>query len=389
MLKKGLIILCIFYFSCENEEKTFTISKTDAEIRINKILLDTILISHPNTSFQGFMKFDSSKKEIIYFDELFSTVSRFTLDGKFIESLLGKGDSPKEVQGINNYLKLGNEHLIFKGYSVYHFNENWERTKKTTLNFESEKSFKELENNPKPEDIGIYEVKYFNNDFLMYDMNHIMFNIETTHPKYNGYLSTTSKNYFESAKILGVAELNSGKVTSLQGKCSTIYRNLNNIPNFANWHFDKNNDDIYLNFEADSLIYVYDKSFNPVKGFGRSGKVNNTKYRKTNSYDDAMNLNYSDRQRYGYYYTLKCFPQKSLIFRCYKLGTNQDVENINKDNPDDENPMRMQIYLNEILVGDVPVPNHFKIIGTDGKYFYADGFMNEENGVLGFYRFSL
>ncbi len=381
--------MCIFCFSCESKERTFTISKTDVKVRINNLLIDTILISHPNTSFQGFLSFDSQRKEILFFDGLFSTVSKFSLDGKHIKTLLGKGDGPQQVRGINNYLKFNNEHLIFKGYNVYHFNENWERINTTTFIFESKKGLNELENNPKPDEIGIYEIKYFNNNFLLYDANHILFNIETTHPKFNGYFGTTSKAYFESAKVLGVADLNSGKVTKIQGRYSTIYEKFNDIPNFSNWYFDKNNDDIYLNFEADSLIYVYDKSFNPVKGFGRSGKMINTNYRKTKSYDDAMNLDYPDRQKYGYYYSLKCFPKESLIFRCYKLGTNQSTENINISNPDDENPMRMQIYQNEILIGDVSVPNHFKIVGSDGKYFYADGFIDEEKGVLGLYRFAL
>ena len=388
MQKVFVFIVCSTFFGCKKTEDSFKIALTVNKPNIFQIKLDTIIVKHPNTSFQGFFDLDTTKKNFLFFDELFSTVSYFNYNGIHINTNLSKGEGPKQVKGIQHYLKNKNENFILNGWSIYTFNDNWEKLKTSTLKWETKKSNKELEQNPLPDEKGIYEVKYFNNDWSL-NTDNIIFNIESAHPKYNGYFKTTAREYFKTAKIWAVANTKSGEIKTINGRYPSVYAKKSNIPNFSNWYFDFYNDSIYVNFEADSLIYVYDKGFLPSKAFGLSGKIKNDNYRKTETYDDAMQGFQTDRRKYGYYYSLKCFPEKSLVFRCYKVGTSQDTENININNPDDENPMRMQIYQNEVLVGDVSVPNRFKIIGTDGTYFYADGFIDEEKGTLGLYRFAL
>ena len=49
----------------------------------------------------------------------------------------------------------------------------------------------------------------------------------------------------------------------------------------------------------------------------------------------------------------------------------------------------MQIYKGTVLVGDVQVPSRFNIIGYDENFIYADGYLDESNEKLAFYKFKI
>jgi hypothetical protein len=383
------LMLSYLLMSCGFSQSDITIEKTKHIISIHQLKLDTLVTQHPNASFQGFFALDTLQKNILFLDHLFATATVFDYEGRYLQTNLGKGQGPNEVKGIQHYIRGQKNHFIFNDWNTYTYNLRWQRTKISYFDWNiNGKQIKDLENNPQPDQRGVYEVKYTGNKFILKETR-ILFNIESSHPRFNGYFPNVSNQYYKTAKIWALANPQTGQIQSIHGAYPSIYSENNMIPNFSNWYFDTLDDLLLVNFEADSLIYVYDKNFELTKAFGLAGKATRLNYRKTKNYDDAVNGFASDRQKYGYYYTITCFAKSSIVFRCYKMGTSQEAEEFNVQSPDDLNPMRMQIYQNQTLIGDVAVPSRFKIIGKVGKYYYADGYYDEEKGTMGVYRFSL
>ena len=112
MQKIFVFIVCSVFFGCKKTEDRFNIALTESKPSIFQIKLDTIIVKHPNTSFQGFFDLDTTKKNFLFFDELFSTVSYFNYNGIHINTNLSKGEGPKQVKGIQHYLKNKNENFI-------------------------------------------------------------------------------------------------------------------------------------------------------------------------------------------------------------------------------------------------------------------------------------
>lgn len=391
MSNKSYLSTIIIWFTlvigCKSKNEKglirWDIKLTSQQLTKNQIAFDTIYVNHPNVSFRGFWKMDGDN--LLFFDKLFATVVIFDKTGKYVSTFLGKGQGQKECEGIDSWCKKGNINLIFNGYKTYHYNSNWERIKVATLNFNATVSRNELENNPKAEYMEIYEVKYFHNNHTMLDSNKVLFNIESTHPKFNGYFSNSSKEYFQQANIFAKLNVNTGRWEESQGNYSNYYVQHPNIINFSNWSYDIDAHNLYLNFDADSLIYVYDKQFKPLYAFGRKGLGMNQKYIETTTYDESNSVFHQERVKKGYYSDIKRLEENNLTFRCYTTGN--DNANIFKE--DYTNNRRMQIYKNTVLVADVIVPNRFNLIGYDKSFIYADGFVDDINEKLAFFKFKI
>lgn len=92
------------YLSDEANNQVFTLVRSKENLLFQEIKIDTILVNHPNASYQGFFEYD--EQGLYFFDKLFATVARFDKAGNHINSYLGKGQGPKEVPQIQNYLKI-------------------------------------------------------------------------------------------------------------------------------------------------------------------------------------------------------------------------------------------------------------------------------------------
>lgn len=382
-------LLLTWLFSCDvdiSQNQHFRREPGIVQIQLNALDIDTILLNHPNSSYDGFFAVHSDS--IYFLDKLFATATVFDLSGKFVGQHLGKGEGPNEVEGIRGYIQDTKNHIIFKGYSVYSFDNNWKKIKHAVLRWESDKSQKELINNPEPDDIGIYEVKYKPEMYKIFDSEYFILNTESTHPKFNAYFTSVSQNFYQNAYTFALVNRKSLKIEKLFGHYPDIFQN-SNIPNYANWYADITPDQVYMNFEADSLIYVYDKkSLQPSFCLGISGRGMKQNYKATDTYDEAMDRWIEDRVSSGYYTDIEVFDEQELIFRIYTLGTDEsDFQN--KSVTDEHFPKRMQIYYKKKLVGDVQVPNRFTIIGFIDGYFIADGLIDEQNQAMGLYKFKL
>lgn len=344
------------------------------------ITIDTVYVHLPNTSFEGFWGMDN--QQLLFFDKPYSSVSVFDNSGKYLSTPLKKGQGPLQL---DSWCKNGSEHLIFGGFDIYRYNSNWKKISHSRLNFKPTISKKEILENPKAEYLEIYEVKYFHNKLTMLDSTHVLYNIETTHPKFNGYFSNVSNEYFQRANIFGRINIDTGRWEENLLNYSNYYVQHPNLINFSNWSYDIDSQHLYLNFEADSLIYVYDKQFKPLYSFGSKGINMNQKYIETTTLKESNRVVFQERVRKGFYSDITRIEAVDLTFRCYTTGNSQtDVF----DN-DYSNNRRMQIYKKTELVADIKVPNRFKIIGYDDSFIYADGIIETSSEKIAFFKFKI
>ena len=130
----------------------------------------------------------------------------------------------------------------------------------------------------------------------------------------------------------------------------------------------------YVGFEADSTIYKYKQDEYPIKAFGYKGKNMNQNYQAIRSWEECSKMVSEDRTNKGYYTSLYVSPTDNYIFRTYQKGSHDSTDGL-------------QIYQNEVLIGDVPAPKGIKIIGYIAPYYYATCGIDEENERIELFKF--
>lgn len=354
-------------------------------IRYNQLKLDTLLLKPELFSGNGFMHL-SEADSLYYFDKIFGTVFVFDLKGKYYGRHLRIGEAPNEVKGIDSYTETPQGHLIMHDWTFYHFDKNWQLLKKQVIDYNTKKSQKELLENPQAADFGIYEVEYKDNQLQIIEGGKsLLINVVSEHPLFNAYANS---EFYQEARIIAKLDLKNTKVVELLGRRPKSYQSYTFLPHYIyfNYDWEEKTKQFYITFNPDSLIYVYDDKLQPNYTFGVAGKDMDTKYiaRKGVKLAYEEELYYEDRIRKGYYHHIKHFEELALTFRVYTQGSNSPEAFTEEDNP-----KRMQIYKGENLIGDCAVPKHFRLLAYRAPYFYAEGLFDEEQEVLGVYRFRL
>ncbi|SIS49035.1 hypothetical protein [Belliella pelovolcani] len=319
--------------------------------------------------------------ELFFLDKLNSQLLRFDSEGHFIDAPITKGEGPSEIQRFESFSMNGDIKYFLSGYTIYEFDRNNELSQRTVLDFYHNSSMKEIESNPRPDDPGIYEVKYVNNEIFVRE-GKFYTKIETSNPKLNFLMHD---KYYQETANYGEFDLKTGKILRILGKKPAIYLNYKYIPHFDFYYHDITGEDIYLSFEPDSLIYIADRDFNFKEAFGVSGKGMLQDYVQVNNLEDYDTYWRPNRAQKGFYRHIKYIPEDDMVFRTYTEGV---ADRTSFDYAD--NPQRMQIYKRKVLIGDVEVPTSFAIIGKIGDYYFADGSGgNPNNEEIVVYKFKL
>ena len=349
---------------------------------VNLLPLDTLYLDIPDGFGSGFTTM--ANDSLYFFDQVSGRVYSFDTNGRYGSKKLGIGNGPKEVTGIDAYLYADGLHIIMHGWTVFIFDKNWHRINQFKINFDVKQNITTLERDPKPEYHGIYEVKYFENQLALYDENHLLFNIESTHPKFNAFIS---EKYYAEGRTLASLNLSTGKVDTIFGDRSPEYLKHQFIPNNDFQYYDFVNDTFYVNYEPDSMIYVFDKNFTKINEFGKGGYDMNTDYELTKTLNAAFDQNkfFIDRTEKGYYTYVKAFPDQKKTLRIYTLGTDsEDLEELFQVKK------RMQVYENFDFREEWDLPQtRFKVLGYVNDHYYADGLPDYDNNRVGIYRFKL
>ncbi len=346
-----------------------------SSLQIEPIQLDSI----PTSSFGE--SFLSSEGDIVFIDKRFCTVSHFELNGQLKSIYLGYGGGPNETQigRIAACTLLSDGRLLLMGYNLdvylYSFNRSNDQKERYTL----EKSF--IINRDLDKNIYTSSSTYTNQYNDMVCRNHDDYfytNVYSEDPDFN-YLEHMQK-YLSCCRHIWEVNYKTEKDGRMlaAGYPKSYYDNPYQKTIFHGSCFDiDTSGNFYVNYDVDSLIYVYNKDFNPLYTYGYNGSNMNTDYLSINDYKSCRSNYRNERDTKGYYYWLEYIDDTCTLFRSYKK---KDIENDG-----------LQIYKEGKLIADVSVPKNFRVMGYIAPYYYSYIIpnMDEEDNSLMLYRFRL
>lgn len=354
-----------------------------SQIAIQELKLDSLSLGGFNSSFTGQVQID---KDTIYFiDSRFGSVFLFNKEGKLEKTVLGQGPGPKEID--TKYIDgayIDDQIKIFLGssFDAHLYNSNWEKTKSFAINWKWKVNNIDKINDPEATERALYTFEWEKMIVKKYG-DFLYVPIYSQHRNFNAFVS---KRYFEEGPILAKINLKTGVVDELLGRRSPKYLDHDLLGQFSFFAFDINKaGDFLITHEIDPKIYVYDQSFKPLRSFGVPGLGMDTAYvdfkitgdpnQKNNMKSLQQRFN-QDQLKYGFYKEIFNSPSTPYVFRSYEKGNNL----INSG---------LQIYKDEVLVGDVLVPKNFKVIGYIAPFYYAYCGTNEAEDSIRIYRFSI
>lgn len=312
------------------------------------VLSDTIILDKVPSSYIGKLGFKDDK--FYFVDEKFCRKYNFEKDGKFIDYNFNKGKSNKEVDSeiINAYTSVQpDKHCVFSNSRYFLYDNNYDRYKSGNI-------FSGTDKTVDPANPMIYSISYTNLIFKSYG-NYIYYNMALSHPGINFIDHTT--DFYNGARTLFVYDVTTDKIVAMLGKFPEMYIN-GDHNQFSLINFDvSKNGSIYLSFEADKNIRVYDASFKPTVSFGIEGKDMDVSYSPLVTYENFAASYRDHRAKYSYYKDIMYLEPFGFVARAYA-----------KSIPDKDG---LQIYNKDYdLVADLEVPKGSKLAGADSKYLY-------------------
>lgn len=337
---------------------------------ITSIDLQAFYLDSIESSYVAFLDIDQNN--ILLIDKKFCFVFFFDKNGHFIRKELGQGQGPRELMTgmIDGYAKIDTSGYFFVGggNDCHLYNKEFEIQNRYVID-KGERKGKANYDTP-----WIYTLSY--EHLLMKNYKEYLY--YTVFSEYDDMNFIDSPiEYFAKAHYLCKMNINSGKVENMLGKYPIIYDEKKELKQFSFVDFDiDSTGKFYISFEADSLIYEYDVNFFPVNTYGYAGNNMNIADRVLNTFSDFRQYYEISRSNSGYYTSIKFVNETGLLFRSYTRG---------KDSISDG----LQIYKNGILLGDIIVPENFKILGYIAPYYYATSGINEENESVEIFKFKI
>jgi hypothetical protein len=376
-MKRNNIVICFCVlmccFSCQSGSKTENFKPIKNDIKINaynelfthEVLLDSIESSYIGDLF-------IVKDSIYFIDKRFCWVFVFDKNGIFKNRYLGQGRGPSEISTglIDGYLHLNDDsHFFIGGSNDCHFFDKDFRHKKSFIIDKGNKSGSLDYDSP-----AIYTLNYSNLIIKNYE-DYLYYTIYSEYGTMNFIESPL--DYFKKSRMISKLNIKTGRVEKVLGNFPDIYCRDLSLKQLSNLNFDIDNDgSFYLSFEADSLIYVFDKDFYPVSTFGYSGKEMIHKPLVLSSFESFQNEYEQNRAERGFYTSIDYIDETGLLLRTYQKGSEQKMDGL-------------QIYKSNTMIGDANVPKGFKILGYIEPYYYGFTKIDEDNETIKIYKFEI
>lgn len=372
-MKNEFIILSFLLMltSCGNKTSFYPDITSKQDIQIDSVEFEKIELDLDNyeCSYYGYSYIRDTN--LYYVDKYLCWLFIFSKDGKLTQRELGQGRGPKEVTctQISSIASCQDDELMVLGYTLDHcfFNKNFERI--NTYMLQDNTNTKTYENS------NTYTTFYIN--LLIKNFkNKLYYNIYSEADNFNPI--NTPEKYYQKAYALMQTNKESGQVERLLCPYPPFYQaHIGELDAMTSLNYDIDPDgNLYVGFEADSTIYKYEKDKYPIKAFGYKGKNMDQKYQHIKSLEECSKIIYEDRKNKGYYTSLHVSPYNNYIFRTYQKGSHDSTDGL-------------QIYQNEILIGDVPAPQGIKISGYIAPYYYSEIITDIDNDKMYVYRFKL
>ena len=380
MNMKKMVYFSILLFAtiaCSKDKNMFP--SPDVNIREYRSIayaIDTLLIDTTiNTSFEG--KMGVHNNQLYFIDRWFCTIHFFDSIGKISFQSLGRGRGPTEttIGEIRAHAFLSNGYLCLQGPSddVHLFDSEYK--------VDISKTYRKLR---KPYEPGV-EIGY--DQFEMYSMrdplvcrsyqNSIFTNNSAEDPAFNYF--QTPDIFVKEFRNITEQRLDKKETGRLLGRgMPNIYRNRSNTHYiFSPTFFDIDHDgSFYVAYMADSLIYKYDKDYNPLYSFGFEGRLMDKEYISITAVEDIGAKGIAQYKTKGYYTWVEYIGELDYLLRSYSKGEKELSDGL-------------QIYQNRTLIADIDVPKGFKPIGYIKPYVFSDAIVDEEKMQMYVYRLNM
>ena len=335
------------------------------QVRIEPVKLDSIQCS--GESFSGV----TPSGNIYYLDRYSGHLYEFSKEGSLVSRKLGFGRGPEEtlIKKCRYCTNSSSGEYALSGNSLDFelFSEGGKKENSFRISYG--------DGTTEPDSFRTYSNAWSNivcrlNDGLFYQGK------MSENPSFN-YFDNTS-TYLAESRHVSVVNMNTGEIVDMRvkGYPSIYEKNPYKYSSFQCVNFDVNNKgDFYVNFEADSLIYVFDKEMKPKRAFGASGKNMDMDYKPVSAWEQ-MPIYQENRETKGCYATVEFIDETGLCFRSYKKGASSEFDGL-------------QVYDKDgRLISDSEVPKGFKIVGYIAPDYYSQVYDNED-GSLVIYKFKL
>lgn len=339
------------------------------DLEMTSIDVEPFLLDSVESSYMGYL--EMNQDTIYQIDKRFCWVFRFMKDGRFIDRQLGLGEGPKEYNCgvIDGYCHLqeGRWAFIDPGNGCNFFSSSFDRQKRLQIFMEGSEENKSYENP------SMYTKDY---DFLILKQmgDFLFYNVVAWQGMADDFISNTN-NYFRNAHILMKTNLKTGKVEQLLGGFPSHYEKKHAVFQQVSFDVNQKEECLFVSYDADSLIYCYDKEYKPLYAFGWQGKNMNVDYR-TYSIETTIKQRDKIRSEYSYYHDIKYIEELGLLFRPYKKSPNSETDGL-------------QIYRGQTLIADVDVPRGMVVLGYSAPYIYGTTGMDGIRESIDMFRFKL
>lgn len=360
----GLSLVLLLAAACSSTPSPYDglPHKGGKSIRYTKMEMRPFEVDASQTSLGGqwFMK-DS----LLYFmDSYRAGLKSFNPDGTFVANEIRQGRGPGEMVSAAWCSALdketGNWVVQDHNAALIGYNAGFEQvfhTMSAWFNAFSSSAAEDLERlikHPDPENILMYEYNY-NVDRMQYRDGRVYMPVLTEHVKYNAYdLGANAKDYWRQAHILLAFDLDSMAGTGkLFGNYPPVYQK-SNIPLYSAYDFAVTDNRIYVGFEADSLIYAFDLQGTLLYSIGSGQAGISGDYPATYSFEEYEKEYAKAGPKAGAYGRL--YAEGGYLFRTCQT---------------DAGEWFLQVYEDEILVGDIALPGTLEIFGYHEGWYYA------------------
>lgn len=350
----------------------------EKDIKITSIKCDTVYMDGSSLSLEGswIMKEDT----LVWFDKYTHGAHLFSMDGNYITRRIEKGDGPNDMKTYPWAVCAdGNDGIIILDANnmLHHYDKMWQKRNKAFYfqrgNKMSNEEWEDLYNNPNPETPYMYEYNFNVGRLAMVDDSTLIIPAITEHVKFNGYSpSMGSVEYWQKAYNFMGVNMCSSSPNTLFGHFPAVYRE-KNMPVFSSYDLAVKDENIYVAYAADSLIYVMDKTGHVSKMIGYASALGDTNYPVTLSFDEAEENMGAHLKKYGRY--MNVYAYGDYIFRTYVK--------------EDKTGYGLQVYKGDDMVGDIPMDTPMRIVGYKDDVFYAFLSPDKEKDLFRMVKFRL
>jgi hypothetical protein len=359
--KISYLFVILYLSSCsvgtlenKNHSGDWTVIQSTKSIKVNeKLNFSLKKIDSFAYSFSGRWFFVNDR--IILFDNLYKLVTIFDLSGMLLNQYSGINVSELQNMWSRPYsiLPFDSGYASIFGRSIAYLDSTFRVKKISDIYFEGSLNNLSMLEIPDSENMNIYELNERNRNYFFTSNKEILVSLESEAPLFNAY---NSISYYNTAKSFGKINLKKKNLTPVPIEKSRLYKDTCCLT-FQDGAFVTGNDKMYfVQFAADTLIYLYNQKFEKQYAFGVAGnfifnKVINNGLEVAFDYDKYLNI-----------------EQRANVFEgIFYLNDGHIGRIINNRT---EKKKWVQLYKGNQLDREFEIPQKFSFIGVNENKIY-------------------